>query len=60
MTLSGHRASFLAGGQFPVPVPQSGVGTAAVITIQYKDFGVQLDFVPYVQEDGIIRLTVTP
>jgi pilus assembly protein CpaC len=60
VAMSGQRASFLAGGQFPVPVPQSGGGLTNTVTIEFKDFGVQLDFLPYVLEDGTIRLCVTP
>jgi pilus assembly protein CpaC len=60
MAMSGHRASFLAGGQFPVPVPQGAGGVTNNVTIQFKDFGVQLDFVPYVMDDDRIRLSVTP
>ncbi|MCH8839179.1 MAG: pilus assembly protein N-terminal domain-containing protein [Planctomycetes bacterium] len=56
VTLNGHHASFLAGGQFPVPVPQGG--TSNNVTIEFKDFGVHLDFVPYIQDDGVIRLQV--
>lgn len=56
MAMSGHEASFLAGGQFPVPVPQ-GLGTVA---IQFQNFGVQLNFVPTVLDEERIRLTVTP
>jgi pilus assembly protein CpaC len=50
VALSGETASFLAGGQFPIPVAQSlGSGsTAAVITIEFKDFGVGLSFTPTV------------
>lgn len=59
-TLSGHRARFLAGGQFPVPVPQSGGTLVNTVTIEWKDFGVQVDFVPFVMDDGRIRLEVTP
>jgi pilus assembly protein CpaC len=61
IALNGQQASFLAGGQFPVPVPQSG-GTAGapLVTIQWQKFGVQLDFIPYVLEDETIRLHVTP
>jgi pilus assembly protein CpaC len=59
VAMSGQQASFLAGGEFPVPVPQSGAATGA-ITIEYKKFGVQLDFVPYVLEDETIRLSVRP
>ncbi len=53
---SGQTASFLAGGQFPVPVPQ-GLGT---VGIQYKDYGVQLKFTPTVLEDGKISMKVHP
>lgn len=60
MALSGQEASFLAGGEFPVPVPQSGGGAAGNITIEWKKFGVQLDFIPYVTEDESIRLKVSP
>jgi pilus assembly protein CpaC len=60
VALSGHRASFLAGGQFPIPVPQGGGALTNNVTIQFKDFGVQLDFVPYILDDDTIRLSVTP
>ncbi len=58
VALSGHQASFLAGGQFPVPVPQSSGGASNSITVEWKDFGVQLTFVPYVLDDATIRMTV--
>ena len=59
---SGARGSFLAGGEFPYPVPQtsSGDGLSAAITVEFKKFGVQLDFTPVVLGDGRIRLKVTP
>src|SRR5262249_33286568 len=60
VAMSGHRASFLAGGQFPVPVPQSTGGISNSITIDFKNFGVQLDFVPTVLDDETIRLSVYP
>ncbi|MDA3857248.1 MAG: type II and III secretion system protein family protein [Roseovarius sp.] len=50
--LSGQEAKFLAGGEFPVPVPQDDNTT----TIEYKPFGVELNFVPRVVEEGIINL----
>ena len=59
VALSGETASFLAGGEFPIPVVQgttAGGGTA--VTIQYKEFGVGLKFRPVVLGDGAIRLTV--
>ncbi|MFM2093626.1 MAG: Type secretion system protein precursor [Planctomycetota bacterium] len=60
VTMSGHQASFLAGGQFPVPVPQGAGGVTNNVTIQFKDFGVQLNFVPYILGDERIRLNVSP
>jgi pilus assembly protein CpaC len=60
VALSGHEASFLAGGEFPVPVAQGGALGAGNITVQYKEFGVQLNFVPYILDDEVIRLEVRP
>lgn len=60
VTMSGHRASFLAGGEFPVPVPQSGGGAANSVTVDFREFGVRLDFLPYIVEDDRIRLSVIP
>jgi len=57
VALSGEEANFLAGGEFPIPVPQtSGGGGGQTITIQYKQFGVLLSFRPVVLGDGAIRL----
>ncbi len=57
VALSGEEAQFLAGGEFPIPVPQStGGGTSTTITIEYKQFGVLLTFLPTVLGDGAIRL----
>lgn len=57
--LSGEEASFLAGGEFPIPVVQSGLGGGVPsISIEYKQFGVQLTFRPMVLGDGAIRLYV--
>src|SRR5581483_3130213 len=47
---SGKEASFLAGGEFPVPIAQ-GSGGAIAITVQYKEFGIRLNFTPTVQGD---------
>jgi pilus assembly protein CpaC len=59
ITLSGRSASFLAGGEFPIPVPQaSGGGTT--ITIEYKTFGVALNFTPTVLGNGKISMIVNP
>lgn len=56
VAMNGHEANFLAGGQFPVPVPQ-GLGQ---VIIQYKDFGVQLQFIPQIIDDRTVRLQVAP
>jgi pilus assembly protein CpaC len=60
VTISGQRASFLAGGEFPVPVPQGAGGANNAVTIQYKRFGVQLEFLPFVIDEDAIRLSVMP
>lgn len=56
VALSGEKASFLAGGEFPFPVPQG----RDVVVIEFRQFGVKLDFKPTVQDNGLIRLEVTP
>ena len=58
--ISGQEASFLAGGEFPIPVPQSGTGNNTTITIEFKEFGVRLKFIPIVLGDGRIRLNLAP
>ncbi len=56
IALSGQTANFLAGGEFPIPVPQ-GLGTVA---IDYKTFGVGLSFTPTVLSEDKISVNVTP
>jgi pilus assembly protein CpaC len=61
IALSGETASFLAGGEFPVPVAQNATGgTASAITVEFKPFGVSLAFTPTVLADGVINLIVQP
>jgi len=60
IALSGDSASFLAGGQFPVPVVQQSSGTVPTITVDYKSFGVQLTFMPTVLSNGLINLRLAP
>ena len=61
MTESGKQASFLAGGEFPVPVVQGSVaGGVAPVTIQFKEFGIRLNFTPTLTSDGLIHLNVKP
>lgn len=51
-TLSGQKATFLSGGEFPVPVP----GQNGQVTIEYKDFGIELGFLPVVLDANQINL----
>ena len=65
VAMSGDTASFLAGGEFPIPVAQSagevsaGVVTST-ITVEFKQFGISLAFTPTVLDDGVINLVVAP
>ncbi len=59
-TLSGQKASFLSGGEFPFPVVQGGSGGFSSVTIQFRDYGVRLEFTPTVNPDGTIQLKVNP
>ena len=61
VALSGETASFLAGGEFPVPTSQgSGTGNSTSISVEWKPFGVSLAFTPTVLADGVINLVVAP
>ncbi|MBR1210297.1 type II and III secretion system protein family protein [Bradyrhizobium sp. JYMT SZCCT0180] len=59
-TLSGDAARFLAGGEFPVPIPNTTSTGFPTVTIDYKKFGVELAFVPTVLSRGVINLRVEP
>jgi pilus assembly protein CpaC len=56
VTVSGRPASFNSGGEFPIPIPQ-GLGTTS---IQFREFGTRVDFVPIVLGNGHVRLEVRP
>jgi len=63
IALDGKDASFLAGGSFPYPTittTPTGGATAPVVTVQFKPFGVKLDFTPTVTAQGAIDLKVSP
>lgn len=60
VALSGEKAEFLAGGEIPVPTPQSSGSGSNLVTIDYKKFGVEVSFVPYVLSENKIRLNVFP
>lgn len=59
MTTDGKEASFLVGGEFPIPVLQGGANSGAV-TIQFREFGVRLTFTPNITNNNFIRLHVKP
>jgi pilus assembly protein CpaC len=56
IAISGQTATFLAGGEFPVPIPQD----SDTITIEYKEYGVRLNFTPTVVGGQMVRLRVAP
>jgi len=56
VAISGETATFLAGGEFPIPVPQGN----QQVTIEFREFGVRLNFTPVVKGNEIIRLRVAP
>lgn len=58
--INGQEGSFLAGGKIFIPVPQTSSSGGTVITLEEKEFGVGLRFLPTVLEDGVINLRVTP
>ena len=55
-TVSGRPASFQSGGEFPIPVPQQN----GVTTLEFREFGTRVDYVPIVLGNGSIRLEVRP
>jgi pilus assembly protein CpaC len=59
IAVNGQTANFLAGGEFPIPVPQAGAASGA-ITVQFKRFGVQLWFTPTILNSEKISLKVSP
>ncbi len=59
-TMSGQEARFLSGGEFPFPVVEGGVGGSTAITIQFRPYGVKVNFTPTVNADNTIHLKVSP
>ena len=63
VTTDGKSATFLAGGSFPFPVittTSTGGAVAPVVSVQFRPFGIQLDFTPTVTANGAINLKVAP
>jgi len=57
---SGEEAQFLSGGEIPVPVAVSPTGTTTTVTIEWKEFGTKVHFVPTIVDTGVINLVVSP
>lgn len=61
LAANGKQASFLAGGEYPFPVVQGGAtGSGPTVTIQFKEYGIRLNFIPTITPRGTIRLQVAP
>jgi pilus assembly protein CpaC len=61
MATDGHEASFLAGGEFPYPVVQgTSAGGSTAVTIEFKEYGIRINFIPTITPRGSIRLQVAP
>ncbi len=60
MATNGKEASFLAGGEFPYPVVQGTTGGAATVTIEFKEYGIRINFIPTITPRGTIHLQVAP
>lgn len=56
VALSGQEATFLAGGEYPVPVARNDGGGGTTITVEFKPFGVEMNFIPRVVDKDIINL----
>ena len=60
LAISGEQASFLAGGEFPFPVIQPSANGVPTFAIQWREYGVRLNFLPNITPRGTIRLKVAP
>ncbi len=60
MATDGKEASFLAGGEYPYPVAQGSSGGLTTVTIEFKEYGIRLNFIPTITPRGTIRLQVAP
>ncbi|MGI9101710.1 MAG: type II and III secretion system protein family protein [Terriglobales bacterium] len=61
LAASGEPARFIAGGELPYPVVQPGsAGATATVTVQFRPYGVKLEFTGTIENDGTIRLKVAP
>jgi len=57
---SGHQASFISGGEFPIPIVSGSGSLVNTVTIEWKEFGVKVDFMPTIIDSGVVSLKVAP
>jgi Flp pilus assembly secretin CpaC len=58
---NGEEASFLAGGELPIPIAQAtGTGGGTQVTIQWREFGVRLTFTPEILSEELVKLKIVP
>jgi len=57
---SGEAAEFLSGGEIPVPIASAGVQGGSTVTIEWKEFGVKVKFVPTIVDSNVVNLMVAP
>jgi pilus assembly protein CpaC len=60
MAANKEEATFLAGGEIPIPVAQPGVGGGSTVVVQFREFGVRLSFTPEIVSQDIVKLKVRP
>ncbi len=60
IAMDGQQASFLAGGEYPVPIVQGGGSSSATVSIVFKEYGVRLNFKPTIIDEDHIRLELEP
>jgi pilus assembly protein CpaC len=60
LTTNNRQASFLAGGEFPFPTLQGGGAGLGAVTVQFREFGVRINFLPTITPRGTIRMQITP
>jgi pilus assembly protein CpaC len=60
VAMDGQQASFLAGGEFPIPIVQNGGGDKPAISIVFKEYGIRLNFKPTIIDEDHIRLDLEP
>jgi pilus assembly protein CpaC len=60
LAANGKEASFLAGGEFPYPVVSGTSGGTAAVSIEFKEYGIRLNFIPTITPRNTIRLQVAP